>query len=176
VNGEFVHEDLALYTIQLSATRQHKRSILKGKDFKDVQSRVLLQYPEGVEIPEEMKLELLPLEMASLMANHPDSHWKIEWMYKGGYVTMKSDMYKERYGTNKTNHKDLYTKIVDTLGFSYWETSYKMWVESIHRPSQIIKYEGLAYHLDTKKMRMQSVKMITKIIDFQHVITLTVIT
>lgn len=175
-NGEFEHDDLVMYTIQLSANRQHKRSILKKNDFKDVQSRVLVQYPEGVmEIPEEKKLESLPLAMASLIASHPKSHWKIEWMYKGGYVTMKSDMYKDRFGTNKTSRKDLYAKIVDTMGFSHWEVAYKMWVESIRCPGQIIKYEGLAYHLDTKSTKTQTAKMMTVVVDYQHMITLTVI-
>lgn len=123
-----------------------------------------------------MKVEDLPALMVDVLHTYSDSHWKIEWMYKGGYVTMKSDVYKAKFGTNKTSRKDLYTKIVDTMGFSHWDVAYKMWLESLRSPGQVIKYEGMAYHLDTKKTGVQTARMMTMVLDYQHVITLTIIT
>ena len=167
---------MALYTIQLSAARQHKKSLLKKADFKDVQSRVVIKYPEAKEIPEEMKMGCLPSLMVAFLAdNSKTNNFKVEWMYKGGYKTAKSDVYSARYGTNKVARRDLYTKCVDTMGFGYWDAAYKMWIESIRSPGQIIKYEGMAYHLDTKKNELQTAKMMTLIIDYQHMITITTI-
>lgn len=175
-DGEFDHEDLALYTIQLSAAVQHKRSILKGADFKDVRKRVVANYPECKEGDiRKQTMETLPDEMLSFMVENHDSHWKVEWIYKGRYMVTKSDIYLKRYGSNLTSRKDLYTKIIDTMGFSRWDVGYKMWVESIRRSGQIVKYEGQSYHLDTKKTCFQTAKMMTIIFDYQHLITMTLI-
>lgn len=150
--------------------------MLRRADFKDVHSRVVVQYPESKEpIPEEKKMEQLPEKMMEFFKEWPDSVWKIEWMYRGGFITAKSDIYSNRYGPSLTSRKDLYTKIVDTMGFSKWEMGYKMWVETIRTPGQVVKYEGLAYHLDKKKTGFQTARMMTIVLDYQHIITVTLI-
>ena len=175
-NGEFEHEDMVLYTIQLSAVRQHKKSLLKKNDFKDIKNRVMVRHPETRDpIPTETKIEELPASLYSFMKDSLNAAWKIEWMYRGGYVTSKSLIYKERFGSSPTSRKDVYAKICDTMGFSKWDVGLKMWIESMHTPGQIIKYEGVAYHWDTKKTKLQTCKMMTVVLDYQHVITMTLI-
>lgn len=96
-------------------------------------------------------------------------------MYKGAYSSQRSVSYKDRFSFSKMADKKVYQKLVDTLGFSRWNTAHRMWIESLYRPQQVVKYEGKAFDLQKQETVIQTAKMMTYIIDYEHIITCTIV-
>jgi hypothetical protein len=171
LEGRFEHCDLALYHIQLNATQQHQKTILKKADLRDVRDRIKSIYPESGEPIPPMGKEHLPQDLKDFIKGE----WKIEWVYKGNIIEETSEQYKKMFQYNKKGVKVVYSKVVDTLGFSRWDMAFKMWIESLTRPGKVVWYEGQAFRMDTKKTCMQKASMMTIILDYDHLITVTTV-
>jgi hypothetical protein len=169
--GRFEHCDLALYHLQLNATQQHQKKILSKADLPDIRDRIRHLYPESDQPIPAMDKDHLPQELKDFI----QGEWKIEWMYKGNIMQETSEKYKQMFKYNKKGVKVVYSKVVDTLGFSRWDMAFKMWIESLMRPGKAVWYEGQSFHMDTKTICMQKASMMTMILDFDHVITVTII-
>lgn len=154
--------------------RQHKRCILKKKELQEVCHRVSILHPTGADVPPPT-IDKLPLPLANFMEMHPNAAYKVEWYYQGAIFCDKGEWYEEKFNFNKMCQKDILTKFLDTMGFSDWQMSYKMWVESLRTNGQIIKYEGMGYQQDVRQTNFQIAKMMSMVIDYNHVITVTLI-
>lgn len=140
---------------------------------KDVRERIRVVYPL-VEISPEASISKLPTVLTELLAGA--AIFKIEWMFDGGYEMMSSGEFKAAFGFNfKGNIRNVYRKVQDTLGFSNYDTAYKMWTETLHRPGMVIRYQGRAYRENLKATVCQIARMCSVIYDFEHVVTVTVV-
>lgn len=177
LEGEYEHHDLAAYTLNAHAIKTHKKKLFKSQDMKDVTMRVEAMFPLVKDYPSLKIVDNLPKECMELLKKHPVGAWKVEWMWNGSFDFQMNDLYKGRYykfGRNKERY--IYTKLWDGMGFSKFEMGYKMWVESLHRPDQIMRYEGNAYLMDEKRVTCQVARMISHVYDYCHIVTVTVIT
>lgn len=172
--GEFYHDELALYTLQLCSIRQHKKNLMKKWEHVDIMKRLKIEYPEYDVIP-KMFVEDLPMELSNFIKQFQRGAWKVEWMYDGVFMAKKSNDWDLMFDFNKSAHKELYSKLVDTMGFNHWDMAYRMWIESLRYQCQIIKYEGMGYQKAMKETNFQTARMMSKIIDYQHIITVTII-
>ena len=175
LNGRFEHSDLALYHLHINAQRQHKKVALKKQDLADVRGRLKIMFPSSKEPLPKLSLEALPPSLIEFINQPGVEDWKIEWMFQGDYFEQKTDGYKKKFHYNRHGMRDVYSKLIDTMGFSRWEIAYKMWLESLYRLDQAIRYEGQSFHVDTKKPVMQVAKMMSHVIDYDHLITVTII-
>jgi len=173
LRGKFEHNDMALYLLQMNANAQHKKTLVKRKDLTDMRNRVAVMYPIVDQIP-HMTIEELPVPLKTFLGDDQHS-WKIEWFYGGDYICQQSGMYKEGFQYNRHGMRNVYAKLIDTMGFSKWDMAYKMWIETLCRPEQVISYEGMAFHVLRQKLESQKARMMSMILDFEHVITVTIV-
>lgn len=169
----FEHVDIAMYTLYVHGRRNHCKALFKRPEINDITSRVEILYPR---VPEEeiplMEVQHLPMSLRELVSAH-QGHYRVEWFYKGVYTCKMSSGFQSRYTTKLCGIKRVYPKLVQTLNFSECASSLKMWLESMYRPNTVIKYEGLAYHQASEKVVHQTVRMMSVIYDFEHIITVT---
>ena len=101
--------------------------------------------------------------------------WRVEWMYEGRMQSRVSPGFNQRYKPMLKGVRELYAKMTDTLQFEKPEMAHKLWLESLYRPEQVVFYEGWAYHLDEDKVKFQTARVMSFILDYEHVITITTI-
>jgi hypothetical protein len=174
-DGRLEHNDLAIYTLQLNARKQHKKMLIKAIEMREISKRLANKFPLMTTPAPITTIQGLPVCFGGLIKNFDSDVWMIEWMYQGDYLSHESDSFKKRFRFNLKGYKGFYRKVVNTLGFSKYQTAYKMWVETLTRPQQSIFYEGLAYQFDRRKVVMQKACMMSCVLDFEHVITVTTI-
>jgi hypothetical protein len=175
LEGRYEHNDLAMYHLHIAAVRQHKKALLKKPDLADVRDRLSIMFPETKENVPTLTVDALPRHMKEFVQDRQVKEYKIEWMYNGVTHEELSEGYKRKFGYNRFGYKKLYCKLIDTLGMSRWEVPFKMWIESLFRLGQVIRYEGMSYHTDTEMTTPQVVKMMSHVVDFNHIISITVV-
>lgn len=168
----FDHDDLAMFTLYTHSVRTHQRVLFKRAEIKDIAARVEIMYPsaEADKIPQIGTDKLPPL-----LKEMVKGAYKVEWFYKGDLTIAQSYVYQSRYSIKPCGVKRVFPKIVDTMGFAKPETALRLWLESVHRPGQVVKYEGVAYHQASEKTAMQTARMLTVVFDYEHLITVTTI-
>lgn len=174
MEGRYVHSDLAMFTLHQQALHQHKKSLLKKPDFVNMRHRLEILYP----MPADFNFPLLdkdhlPGHLQGALQDHRGWSTKIEWMHKGEYFVDMTPDYKKKTDYNRFRNGKLYNKIVDTIGFSRWDMAYKLWVESLYRPDQLMFYKGKAYDMETKSLVNREARMISTILYFDALITIT---
>lgn len=171
----FQHSDIGLYILHLSAVKSHKRSVFKKADLDDVRSRLKIVHPTLMGKPPVVRvLTELPQVMQDFISQQ-GGMWKVEWFYKGGYDTRFSPGYLMRFRPKTEGTRDLYTKVLETLQFQDHAAGHRLWLESLYRPGKVVFYEGVGYQLDTHKTVVQTAKIVSVILDYEHVISATII-
>jgi hypothetical protein len=150
--------------------------MFKAQDMKDVKMRVETMWPPTKLLPALLVVDFLPMACLNLINKFPLGAWKVEWMFNGSYEVHKNDLYKQRYLMMGKRGKEIYSKLWDGMGFAKFDMAYKMWLETLFRPGQIIRYEGNAFLLDQNIVKPQVARMITHVYDFDHIVTVSVIT
>jgi hypothetical protein len=177
LNGVYEHVDLAAYNLNAHAIKSHKKKMFKKQDMKDVKDRVEIMWPACKQIPPVLATDLISPECLDLLKKFPLAAWKVEWMYNGSYDFQINDLYKKRYWSfYRSKDRSIYSKLWDGVGFSKFDIALKMWLETLFRPDQTIRYEGMGYIADEKRVVPQVVRMLTHVYDFDHVVTVTVVT
>jgi hypothetical protein len=166
-------QDLSIYLLNVEATRAHWRKYLKRKEAMDVLERLRTMHPvmDREDIPGPSK-KYLPESMKALLDGR--SVWCVEWFYEGKHTVEASPQYASRY--LGVPHPKISSRLADMVGFCKWDSAMKLWIESLWRPDNVIFCEGTAYHFDVAEKREQKVRMISHIYDFEHVVTVTVVT
>lgn len=172
--GEFEHSDLAIYTMHLNAVKSHQKYILRKREIADVRERLRIVYPPVDEKPEASMAKLPPV-LAEMLVGADT--FKIEWMFEGGYDVVSSGEFKAAFGfNNKGFAKNIYRKLQETLGFSKYDTAYKMWTETLHRPGVVIRYQGKAMRDGQPTPVVQVARMCSYVYDYEHVVSVVTVT
>lgn len=171
--NEFPFVDLAMYIIQVHATRVHFKGLLKKPEMDDVRQRLKIMWPLCEDLP-TMSVGSLPLWITEKLQGLPV--WRIEWFWDGSYVCSKTPAWKKRFTHSFGGEHGIYKMVRDTLGFSRFEMPFKMWLESLFRPNEMIYYEGKAFIHDMEQLEVQKCTMISVVYDYNHVMTITYIT
>lgn len=169
------HVDIAMYTLHNVAVRQRKKMVLKRQDLSDVRQRLQAMYPaiDAALIPPPTLISLPSAIGASFLGD--SSCFKVEWFYMGSESSYATSDYRARFHVSKQGNKHLYNKAVDTIGLSKYSTAMLLWLESLYRPGKVIKYEGLGYHQNTHTVHPQVVRVMSLVLDYEHVISVTVV-
>lgn len=170
----FPHCDIALYLLHLQAVKSHRRMVFKRQDLDDVRSRMQIMYPPVSTIPNTIMGELPPA-MSQMINTNYEGVWRIEWMFEGDYIVHASMPFKSRYRSISDKKRKVYPKLACGLGFSKYDNAHRLWLESLMHPGQVVKVEGIAYHWVYHCLKKQTVKMMSHIIDYNHVITMTIV-
>jgi len=174
----FGHSDLAIYNLNTYAIRSHRKKLMKNRDMKDIHERISTMWPETNDLPSLTVVDKLPKDCGNLFIQYQNSKgcWKVEWLMNGLYDVQMSAEYKARYlRFSKGNNRSTYSMLWEGMGFSSYDVGYKLWLESLYRPSRVIKYEGNAFHINSKKVKFQTARVMTHLFDFNHLVTVTVI-
>ena len=175
--GMFEHVDLACYNLNAHAIKNHKRKMFKKQDMSDIRMRVETMWPPSDQVPALKAVDKLPMDAMKLMKDYPLGAWKVEWICNGSYDFQMNEMYRTKYFKfSRQQERGIYAKLWDTIGFSKFEISHKMWLETLFRPGKVIKYEGNAYLMDTKTVIFQVARMISHVYSFDNIVTVTVVT
>lgn len=166
-------QDQFIYLLNVEAVRAHWRKYLKRKESMDVLHRLRAMRPllDRTELPSPT-FKCLPESMKALLDGR--SVWCIEWFYDGKRIREVSDSYKARY--LGVPYLKISGRISDMVGFCNWDTAMKLWIESLWRTDNVVFCEGTAYHFDTGSKKEQKVRMMSHVYDFDHVVTVTVVT
>jgi hypothetical protein len=172
-DGFMGFRDIFIYLLNAEAVRTHWRKYLKRKESLDVLERLRTMHPllEKDDIPNPTMTHLIPAMKALLDGREV---WCVEWFYEGRRMVKPSDIYKDRYlGVCQGKAS---SRIADMIGFCKWDSGLKLWIESLYRPGQVIYCEGAAYRFDSQEKKNQKVRMLSHIYDFDHVVTVTIVT
>lgn len=177
IEGTMEHVDLAAYNLNAHAIKSHKKKLFKKQDMADIRMRVETMWPPSSDVPRIKSVDNLPAEAMQLLKDYPLSAWKVEWICNGSYDYQMNDLYRNKYYKfSRQKERGVYSKLWDTMGFSKYEMSHKMWLETLFRPGKVIKYEGNAYLMDTQTVILQVARMISHVYSFDNIVTVTVIT
>lgn len=177
LEGVFEHVDLAAYNLNAHAIKTHKKKLFKSQDMRDVKQRVQIMWPRCTNLPEMRVVDFLPQYCLDFMKTFPSGAWKVEWMFNGGFDYQMNDLYRLRYQKfSKNQERGVYSKLWDGIGFSKYDLGYKMWLETLSRPGKVIRYEGNAYWISEQKVVPQVARMLTHVYDYDHLVTITVVT
>ena len=177
-NTTFKYPELAMHTIHLEASRSHRRLIFKRPELEEVRNRLRGRYPHVSkdDIP-HTALVSLPFSLKEFMASYDytTTAIKAEWMYSGLYTNFVNETYKERMYLGRNGDRNMYKKVVDVMGLSEYDMAFNMWMESVDRPQMLIKYDDIAYHRGLGCAVQTGVRMMSVVVDFEHIITVTVV-
>lgn len=172
----FQHSDIALYTLHLSAVRSHKKMVFKKNDLKDVRERIKIMFPIGEAIPKEGDLFGIDQSGLDLIEGVSEKgFWRVEWMYEGRHHSRVGPGFNQRFKPQLRGVRDLYVKMTDTLQFEKKEMAHKLWLESLYRPGQTVMYEGWAYALEKEQVVYQTARVLSFVLDYEHIITVTTV-
>lgn len=170
VEGKYDHVDLAYYTLQLNARLLHHRGVMKRIELRDCLERVRIMWPRSEEAPHPLiALETLPAELADMA----QGVYKVEWFYEGALEIKTCEVYRFRYFYQLYGERNILKKTIDTVGMCHYEMPFKMWLESVRCPGQLITYEGMAWWNNMKALKRQKLLMKTIVFDYEHLITVT---
>lgn len=171
--NEFQFVDMAMYIMQVHASKRHYKTLLRRPEMVDVTERVKIMWPLKTDLP-TIGVGQIPLEIVSKMNGTP--LWKVEWFWDGSIISSKTPQWKERFKFSYCGERGVYQMVSDTMGFSKHDMAMKMWLESLHRPGQYIYYEGKAFMQGSGELKVQKATMISTIYDYNHVMTVTFVT
>lgn len=173
---KFTHSDIARYSINLQCLKQEIKRVLKNSDAKDIYSR-LVQGGSLTGLQEPFQLDL-PDEMVKMMVEN--TVYKIEWMRDGFYVANTSPSYSENIIDKEAilqiaSRGDVPCKLVDTMNCGDIEVAYKMWMESIDKPMEAIKFTGPVYWKGCSTVCNTSITVMSRVINPTCIATMTVL-
>lgn len=173
----FTHNDLSKYQLSMQANVFGGRPCLGRAEMKDVLGRLEASGYEKRTIPLGI-ISYLPDELKSFIGDH--SVYKIEWMLNGRYVCSMSEPYGENFVTEQEvidiGRVHAYPpKLVDTCGLNEYEMAYKMWLETLFHPLNGVVYNGSAYWKEEKVVAWTTVRMISAVINYEYIVTVTTI-
>lgn len=177
-NNKYSYSELGMYLIHMEASRTHRRLVFKRPELLEVRSRLAAKYPLlPYDVIPTMEMRNMPVEMLDFLRQFPyqTTAIKVEWFYGGIYHYDVNQEYKSRFTLGRKGDRQVYSKTCDTIGFNNVSMAFKMWMESVDRPGVIIKYEDVGLRVDLNIVVHQCVRMLSKVLDCEHVITLTVV-
>jgi hypothetical protein len=179
INAEYVHSDYAKYSLHLQSCNYAGKALLFRTEIKDIYNRIAAvdeQYGV-VPMPTEIFMKTLPGQLRE-MVNY-STCYKIESMDKdGSYQSFTNDAYSRNFISSggimayaKKHH--LPPKLVDFVGACEHDAHYKMWVESLLYPGQIMIYKGYCIWRANKEMVLTQIFMASMIVSFSQIVTVT---
>lgn len=174
--NKFQYSELAMYHVHMEASRASRRLVFKRPELVEVKSRLEAKYPliHHSMIPPFM-VSLLPKTLLDFINTYDYSRdmIKVEWFYSGLYHYEANNPYRQQIHFHRNSDRTVYSKAVDTCGFSEYNKPFKMWTESVDHPLMVVSYMGLAYRKDVGMITMQTMKIMTMVLDYQHMISIT---
>lgn len=176
--NKFAYSELSMYLLHMEAARTHRRLVFKRPELVEVRARLSNKFPllHYQDIP-NMDIQHLPRGLTDFVhqLDYAKTATKVEWFYGGIYHYEINTEYKRRIKVGRAGDRQIYSKACDTLGFNDSTMAFKAWTESIDRPGVVIKYEGVAFHLEKNTVVSQTMRMVSHILDCEHAITVTVV-
>ena len=176
-SGESEHSDICKYQLHMQASTYTLKSPLGQINANDIFKRIedmkhVIGREEGDDmfhIPEALKL------MIGDEAVH-----KVEWFLDGHYLPLTSHGYNKAIVNSKDVMRDamlhkIPPKLVDTLNLNDYLVGYRMWVESVKYPMMQINHTSSGLWRDGNTTCYMTVRMMTVVISYNHMITGTVI-
>lgn len=177
-NSKFKYSELSMYLIHMEASRSSRRLIFKRPELLEVNTRLSSKYPSvhASYIPPFITASI-PKNLLDFVNqyNYVVDAVKVEWFYGGLYHYEINNPYRSQVHYHRYSDRTLYSKVADTCGFSDYKIAFKSWMESVDNPGSIIVYSGIAYIKDIKSARMRTMKVMSHVLDYQHVITVTIL-
>lgn len=171
--GALGFQDQFIYLLNVEAVRAHWRKYVKRREAMDALDRLRATHPllPRGDVPTP-SMKNLPGNMSALLDGR--DVWCVEWFYEGRRTVKVGSTYQARY--LGVPHIKISARISDMIGFCDWRTAMKLWVESMWSPDNVVCCEGTAFYFDVQEKREQKVRMMSHIYDFDHVVTVTVVT
>lgn len=171
-SGDLYLEGLGLYLLNAEAIRVRQHKFLKRGPQLEILTRLRDTYPlvEPDKIPGP-NVQSLPQRLQGMIMDCDT--WRAEWFYNGLNVCLTSDAWTKAFHYPKKRYT---VKIMETAGFCRWESMMKLWSDSLFYMDRVIFYEGKATRKDKDGAVIQKARMLTHVLDHDHVITVTTIT
>lgn len=177
-DNKFQYSELAMYHIHMEASRASRRLVFKRPELVEVKSRVEGKYPliHHSHIPPFI-IPSLPKVLLDFINTYDYSRVmiKVEWFYGGLYHYEANNPYRQQIHFHRNSDRTVYSKAVDTCGFNEYDRPFKMWIESVDYPLTVISYTGLAYRKDVSMVTIQTMKIMTMVLDYQHMVSVIVL-
>lgn len=179
LGAAYVHNDYAKYALHLQACKYTGRGLLYRTEIKDIYARIT-QEDLKHSMPTVSQTTLftkMPPQLHEIVSN--SRCYKIECCDNDGtYKVITNDVYGENFITAGgimaySKKYKLIPKLVDFLGACEHDIHYKMWIETLFYPGQIIVYSGHSIWRKTKDMVLTKILMSSMIVSYGQIVTVT---
>jgi hypothetical protein len=175
--NKFRYSELGMYTIHLEANRTHRKLVFKRPELLGVRTRLGKRHPllPGKQIPKPQP-EYVPEEISKFIMEHDaGAAVKVEWFFVGVYYVKCNEQYNMVCDMERHADQTLYSKTIDTMNFSRYDIAFKTWLESVDAPGKVVQYQGALMHNVSKAVVVKTARMMSIVLDFEHIITATVL-
>ena len=175
-NGEFIHQDVAVYQLYLESMEMSGKQLIPRVDVRDIHRRVVMIQPLHPSFVASNFAYELPSIMMNIIQQYPVH--KVEWFKDGCYILQPSSQYEETIMSKEDTMRisemaNIPPKMVDTLNLSDWKVGYKMWTQTVAYPMRLVSYNGHGYWKEDKVVCYSTVKMITAVLTGTRMVTVT---
>lgn len=175
---EYVHNDYVMYALHLQACFYNIKSMLFRTEVKDISTRLLqTDNDHGVVVVPNLKTAPLPPFLQDMV--QISNCYKIETLDSTGeyHVTM-NDMYIKNFISadqimGYSMRYSILPKLVDNMGATEHDISYKMWLESVRTPRQCMVYKGYCIWREMRQLIPTTIFMSTCIVSMGQILTVT---
>jgi len=168
-----------MFLIHLHALRVQRRFIYKKPELDEVRSMMRQRYGIlDISLIPQMVPSQLPIMIKDFISPWQDLKCpvKIEWFYGTLYLHHMNDAYRKRYMFRTGGDKSIYPKVLDTMALEEYDAAFRLWMLSVENPGMVQQYRGTGYMQDTQTWGQVAIKMLSVVIDSEHVISATVST
>lgn len=180
-NYDYPYNDYAMYALHLQSSFYKLKPIIVRTEVKDIYTRLhLVDQQHGIVPVPYLRTHALPERLQEMV--QISNCYKIETMDSNGeYHVQASDVYMKNFiAPNQTlgyaKKYSILPKLVDNLGATEHDISYKMWIESLRFPHDCIIYKGFCIWRELKQLNPTSIFMASSIVSMGQIVTVTCVT
>lgn len=179
MNAEYCHSDYAKYTLHLQSCKYTNKPLLFRTEARDIYARLIeVDGRWGIHpTPTDILFGQVPTHLQPMV--NASACFKIETMDQDGtYRVYTNDAYAANFISGGgilayTKNYKIPPKLVDFVGLCDHDAHYRMWVESLLYPGQVMVFTGHAIWRHTKEMLKTRVFMSSIIVSFGQIVTVT---
>lgn len=176
--GVYFHNDIVKYQLYLQGCNVYTRNIMKSTEARDIYKRLTSTLGASRGNFKAFNIESLPQKFQDLVGNA--KYYKVEWMFNGSYKIHVSDEYAEEIIQGQTvidtarQHRIPY-KLVDFSNTNSLDCFYRLWVESVFAQMIVSEMKVGVFLRKSYKVVLMNMKMITQLVGYDSMITLTIL-
>lgn len=176
--GVYFHNDIIKYQLYLQGCKVYTRNIMKSTEARDIYSRLTYNLGNSRGNFKAFNIESLPTMFQDMIKKA--KYYKVEWMFNGSYKVHVSDIYAEEIIDGQSildvaRQNRIPYKLVDFCNSNSLDCYYRLWIESVFAPMVTSEMKVGIFLRKSFKVVLMNMKVVTQLVGFDSMITLTIL-